>query len=353
LPCDREDQFSSVRDGLLTIIIPAFNEEANIADTIESVLRQTRKPDVLLIVDDGSTDRTGEIAGRYRDVTVIRPPRNTGSKAGAQNFALSMVTTEFTMAIDADTVLAEDAIEHIMATMAEPDVAAACGFVTPRYCRTLWERGRFVEYMMSFSFYKRTQDAFGRPLIASGCFSVYRTAILKRVGGWSQRTMTEDLDLTWSFYGLGLKVRFEPAAVAYPIEPPDFHFMRKQLRRWSHGFVQNVMLHWRDVLKDRRLALAAGVVTWDAGMASFAYILVLPLVVLFVSPAYVLAYVIDLPAVLVPSLVEGFARGRVRDVLASLPAYFVLRVVNAWFMLAAFVSEIVLRRRLATYEKGH
>src|SRR5437867_5447077 len=94
----------------LTVIIPAFNEARNVADTIRSLQAQTLRPAELIVVDDCSTDRTGEVA-RTAGARVVRPPRNTGSKAGAQNFALALVTTPWVMAIDADTILAPDAIE--------------------------------------------------------------------------------------------------------------------------------------------------------------------------------------------------------------------------------------------------
>src|SRR5918995_4998552 len=98
--------------GGLTAIVPAYNEAASIADTIRSLQRQTRRIDEIIVVDDCSTDGTTEVAEAL-GVTVLRPPVNTGSKAGAQTYALPFVRTEFAMAIDADTELASDAVEKI------------------------------------------------------------------------------------------------------------------------------------------------------------------------------------------------------------------------------------------------
>lgn len=123
----------------LTIIVPAYNEKESIADTIMSLKNQTVKPDEIIVVDDGSTDGTGDIAMSY-GVKVIRPSSNTGSKAGAQNFAMSIVHTEFTMALDADTTLAPDAIEKLLPAFKDEEIAAACGFVIPRHIDTIWER---------------------------------------------------------------------------------------------------------------------------------------------------------------------------------------------------------------------
>ena len=158
----------------LTVIIPAYNEAEFVGDTIRSLLAQTVPPDQIILVDDGSTDGTGDV-GRRAGITVVRPPRNTGSKAGAQTFALPWVRTELVMAIDADTTLEPTAVERLMQPFAQPGVGAACGFVLPRRIKTLWERGRFIEYLFAFTFYKQVQDYYRRPLISSGCFSMYRT----------------------------------------------------------------------------------------------------------------------------------------------------------------------------------
>jgi poly-beta-1,6-N-acetyl-D-glucosamine synthase len=309
-------------------------------------------PAEVIVVDDCSTDDTHEVAESF-GVTVIRPTQNTGSKAGAQTVALDRVTTELVMAIDADTALAPDAIERLLPAFDDPEVAAACGFVLPRRVRTVWERGRYVEYMLAFSFFKRVQDHYGKPLISSGCFSIYRMADLSEAGGWSTRTMAEDMDLTWTFYRAGRKVRFLPESVSYPIEPHDLGFMRKQLRRWSHGFVQNIRLHWRSLLQLGYLRSIVAVAFWDAVLASLAYLILIPLLALLIDPIILVAYLVDAPVVLVPVMWQAISRGESGKALASFPSFFVLRVVNGLFMLSALWREFVQRKPLLVYEKGH
>ncbi len=340
------------RSSRLTILVPAYNEAATVSETIRSLQRQTLPPEEIIVIDDCSTDNTFEVAKSF-GVTVVRPPKNTGSKAGAQNYALPMVKTEFTMAVDADTSLAEDGVEKIMQALDDPDTAAACGMVIPRHVRTIWERGRYIEYLFAFTFYKPIQDFYKRPMISSGCFSVYRTDILRANEGWSLRTMAEDMDLTWSFYRSGQGVRFVPEAVCYPVEPHDFHFMGKQLKRWSHGFLQNVRLHWRDVLDQPYLRSMVAVALWDGVVASFGYMLALPLLAIFVSPWMLLGYILDFPAILPPVLYRAWRRGEFWRGLASIPSFFVLRIVNGYYMMRAFIAEFLLRRSLLVYEKGH
>jgi biofilm PGA synthesis N-glycosyltransferase PgaC len=336
----------------LTVIVPAYNEAGSIADTVRSLQEQTIPPKEIIVVDDGSSDGTGEVA-RDAGATVIRPASNTGSKAGAQTFALPRVETELVAAIDADTTLAPDAVEKLLTAMEDEGVVAACGFVLPRRVRSVWERGRYVEYLFAFSFVKQVQDYYGRPLISSGCFSAYRTEALREVGGWPGRTMAEDMDLTWSFYEAGWKVRFVPEAVCYPIEPHNLDFMHRQLKRWSHGFVQNVRLHWRDVMHVRYLSSVVAIAFWDATLAPLVYFLLLPLLAVIVSPMFLAGYVIDAPAVLVPVLFGAVSRREVGRALVSYPAFFVLRLLNAGEMLKAIWLELVARRSLKVYEKGH
>jgi biofilm PGA synthesis N-glycosyltransferase PgaC len=334
------------------VLVPAYNEAETIADTIRSLQAQSLLPEKIIVIDDCSKDNTADIA-RSLGVTVVRPPQNTGTKAGAQNFALQMVDTEFTMAIDADTTLAPDGIAKLMAALDDPNICAACGLVLPRYVKTVWERGRYVEYLYAFSFCKPIQDYYHKPLISSGCFSVYRTNVLKGQGGWSTRTMAEDMDLTWSFYQAGLGVRFIPEAVCYPIEPHDYNFMSKQLKRWSHGFVQNVRLHWRMVLGIPFLRSMIAVTMWDAVVASLVYLILVPLLSVLVSPLFLLGYLIDAPAVAFPVLIIATKRKETWKAISSIPSFFVLRTVNSFFMLEAIWSELILRRPLRVYEKGH
>jgi biofilm PGA synthesis N-glycosyltransferase PgaC len=341
------------RTAPLTIIIPAFNEAESIADTITSLFAQTVLAESIIVVDDCSTDDTGAVAASL-GVTVMRPPVNTGSKAGAQNFALSTVRTRYTMAIDADTTLAPDAIEKLLECMSAEHLGAACGFVIPRNVGTMWERGRYIEYLFAFTFYKQVQEYFEKPLIASGCFSMYRTDALVAHRGWGTRTLAEDMDLTWSMYQSGEKVRFVPDAVCYPIEPHSFRFMSKQLKRWSHGFVQNVQLHWKGLLRVPYLRSAVAVSMWDATLASFIYLILLPiLTIYFKSPWLLLGYLIDAPALLVPVMIGAVPRGEAGRAIASLPAFFVLRTVNAVFFLSAVWSEMVMGKGFHRYEKGH
>jgi biofilm PGA synthesis N-glycosyltransferase PgaC len=191
-------------------------------------------------------------------------------------------------------------------------------------------------------------------MISSGCFSMYCTRLLSEQGGWSSRTLAEDMDLTWTLHRLGHGVRFIPEAMSYPIEPHNFEFMSKQLRRWSHGFAQNIALHWRGLLDVSFLRSAVAVALWDAIVASSVYLFLLPvLAIVFMKPWFLLGYVIDVPVLMVPLLAGAIPRREGGRALLSLPAFFVLRTVNGFYFLEAIWSEWVRGQRFHSYEKGH
>lgn len=340
--------------GGLTVLIPAYNESKFVADTIRSVQRQSVHVDHIIVIDDCSTDNTGEVARACgKEIVVVRPPKNCGSKATALNYALDYVSTEYTLAIDADTSLADDAIEKLMPHFDKPNTAAVCGMVLPRFVNTMWERGRYIEYLYAFLFYKPIQDYYERPLIASGCFSAYKTDILRQLGGWNTRTVGEDMDLTWSVYRLGMAVRFSPEAICYPVEPHNFHFMSKQLERWCAGFAQCIKVHWKDIVGTSILRSMVATALWDAVVSVFALFILLPMLAIFVHPAFLLGYFLDLPTIAVPVLIYAAKRGEFFKALASIPSFWVLRFINTYFVTRAFWNEFIGKRSVTVFEKGH
>ena len=266
------------------------------------------------------------------------------------------MTTEYTLAVDDDTIVEPDAIEKRFATMDGADLAAACGFVVPRYVRTVWERGRYVEYLLAFSFYKPIPGSLRQAAdLRRAASSIYRTDVLRQHGGWQTRTMAEDMDLTWTMYQEGQRVRFVPEAVCYPIEPHNLSFMRKQLRRWSHGFMQNVRLHWRGLLPISFLRSTISVALWESTVASVIYLGVLPISALFLhKPLILLVYVLDAhrPAG------AGADRGhRAARVLAGGRQHsgVLAYCASSTVCLSSRPSgqELIVRRPLLVYEKGH
>ncbi len=337
----------------LTVMIPAYNEAQVIGDTLQSLGSQTRRPDKILVVDDGSSDDTGQIAASW-GAEVVRPASNTGFKAGAMNLGLGYVETEWLVTLDADTILAPDALEEIVAAAQKEEVGAACGLVLPQRIRTLWERARFVEYLLAFGVLKPVQDWYRFPMVASGCFALYKTEMVRALGGFPTETVGEDLDLTWRLYEAGESVKYVSDAICYPVEPPNFHFMHKQLTRWSHGFVQNVRLHGERILDVPMLRSFVIVALLDSLLAILLYLVLTPLLLVSYGWRFVLAlYLADLLLMAIPVVWMGHRLGLLRKALASLPFVLVLRWLNVYYFGRAIILEWILGRLLRVFEKGH
>lgn len=350
--------------GDVTVIIPAHNEEAGLPATIESVLTQTTPPERILVVDDASTDRTEEVALRYGQygVRTIKPPGNLGSKAKAQNYALPHCSTELVLAVDADTLLAPDYIEQIVPAFADPTVTVAAGSVQTRFARTLWERGRSVEYLFGFHWHRPIQQGANSPMVCSGCCSVFRRDALVAAGGFPERTIVEDMDFTWSEQIAGRRARYVSSAVAWAADPESLHYLRKQVWRWMAGFCQNVRVHTGRLIT-RKPMLAVWV------LLALLEIVVAPL---WWSAPFVLTLVLDQPAIAtwawwlgaellctLPPLVYAARKRRLsfRRVLLNLPCVYPTKIVNLCYAWKAIAVELILvplrlARGLTVYEKG-
>jgi len=222
----------------VTVIVPAYNEEGGIRDTLDALTQQTDRPERIIVVDDCSQDNTGPVAREY-GVEVLRPPHNLGSKAKAQNYALPYCATDLVLPVDADTILAADYVERIKQPFEDPRVVIAAGNVQTKVARTVTERGRSIEYLYGFHFYRPIQNRAGAPVVCSGCCSAFRREVLVASGGFPERTIVEDFDWTATQQIAGNKAVYVAAAEAWAADPETIRYLRKQMNRWMSGFFQD------------------------------------------------------------------------------------------------------------------
>lgn len=340
----------------ITVMVPAYNEEKSIADTIRCIQAQTVPIDEILVIDDHSSDRTGEIAASM-GVTVVRTEKNQGTKATAQKYVLErgLVRTELFVTIDGDTLLDPHAIERTLSCFNDPTAASACGYVIPARIRSVWERGRFVEYVFSISLFKMAQNHVGAVLVSSGCFTVFRTDVVMAMGGFNTRTMAEDMDLTWELSMKGYRIYCVNDAYCYPYDPPTGKIFVSQLDRWYRSFFQNLAIHWKDLLKkDRKLAAFAFGYLMDGSLFMVGLLWALMYSILhmaFVSLVMVLAF--DMSIVSFFAIVEGIRIRRLGQVLLCLPAYQVTRAVNLVIFWRSLWKEWFAKDTLNVWVKGH
>lgn len=333
----------------ISVIIPAYNEEKSIAATIESIKKQTVKISKIIVVDDCSGDRTGEIAAAA-GAEVVRTAQNQGTKAMAQNYAIPLIDTDLVIMVDADTLLHEDAVRRTLPYFNDVKAASVCGFVIPQKIETIWEKGRFIDYLFGLSVFKAAQNNMGAILVSSGCFSVFKMEHLKKFK-FNTRTMAEDLDLTWDFLNAGFAIYYAPDAYCYVLDPPTGRIYISQMNRWFRGFFQNVKAH--SFRRNKKVGAFVYGYLLEGIVAPLVAIGALFFLAGFSWRGLLLAFLIDLLIVSVPCLAQGVRLKMLRKVIVSIPAYFVVRPVNLYVFLRSFWKEMIIGEKLTVWEKGH
>jgi peptidoglycan-N-acetylglucosamine deacetylase len=246
----------------VAVLIPAFNEEKVIVRTIRSVLNSDYENLQVIVIDDGSKDSTYQTAcDAYRDeiesgrLQVLRKP-NAG-KAEALNFAVNRLQEEYYVGIDADTVIARDAVSKLVVHFADPLVGAVAGNAKVGNRVNLWTRWQALEYITSQNFERRALDLFNVVTVVPGAIGAWRTEPVRRAGGYPVNTVAEDADLTMNLLEQGYKVIYEDRSLAFTEAPVDAKGLMRQRFRWSFGTLQAVFKHRQAFSKNRAMGLFA------------------------------------------------------------------------------------------------
>jgi len=220
-----------------TVIVPLHNKESTIEATIKSILEQTRKPRDVIVVNDASTDSSRDVIERLsKEITILDNEVNIG-KARSINEALELVKTPYVLIVDADTVLAPDFAEQLLRGFVDEKVAGVSGVVLPTSIKTRTEHARLIEYLLGTS-HKKTQTRLKGIWTLAGCAMMWRTDVLRKIGGVPTDTIVEDMDLSWKAQATRNEeeekyvLTYSPRAIAYTDEPKTFHDYLKQLDRW-------------------------------------------------------------------------------------------------------------------------
>lgn len=233
----------------VTILVPCHNEERSIEATCQA-LSSLDYPDYRVVfIDDASTDGTAEKLRRWTgsipSFHLLRLTVNQG-KARALNIGLNIaVHTPLTVVIDADTLVTPACLKWLAAPFCtQPRLGAVSGNPLVYNRNTLLENVQAAEFASILGLIKRSQRSLGRMLTVSGCITAFRTDVLKKVGGFSYRSATEDIDITWSIQRSYHEVWFEPRAIAFIQVPTTIKDYWKQRCRWSLGGWHLLRTHW-------------------------------------------------------------------------------------------------------------
>ena len=246
----------------VAVLIPAYNEETVIVRTIRSVLNSDYKNLHIVVIDDGSPDRTAEVArGAYAaEIAAGRVQvlsKLNGGKAAALNYALDRLTEEIYVGIDADTVIATDAISKLIPHFEDPRIGAMAGNAKVGNRVNLWTRWQALEYLTSQNFERRALDLFHIVTVVPGAIGAWRTAPVKAAGGYPINTVAEDADLTMNLLEQGFRVDYEDRSLAFTEAPIDAKGLMRQRFRWSFGTLQAVWKHRAAFVRNKAMGLFA------------------------------------------------------------------------------------------------
>src|SRR6266700_3919464 len=248
----------------VAVLIPAYNEEKVIERTIRAALRSSYRNLRVIVIDDGSQDGTLEAAraGFAREesagrLLVLSKP-NSG-KADALNFGLQHLRPdeEILVGIDADTVIARDAVALLVLHFHDSKVGAVAGNAKVGNRVNLWTRWQALEYITSQNFERRALNTLGAVSVVPGAIGAWRTAPVKVGEGYHANTVAEDADLTMNLLEQGYSVIYEDQALAFTEAPVTADGLMRQRFRWSFGILQAIFKHRGAISRHRAMGLFA------------------------------------------------------------------------------------------------
>ncbi|GAA4164444.1 glycosyltransferase [Phytohabitans flavus] len=231
--------------GPVSVVVPAYNESANIAATVRSLLASDYPRVEVIVVDDGSTDGTADIVERLRlpGVRVVRQA-NAG-KPAALNTGIAYARGDILVLVDGDTVFEPDAVGRLVQPLHDADVGAVSGNTKVANRRGLLGRWQHLEYVIGFNLDRRMFDVLRCMPTVPGAIGAFRRAAVVDVGGVSNETLAEDTDFTMALIRAGWRVVYAPDAVAWTEAPATLKQLWRQRYRWCYGTMQAMWKHRR------------------------------------------------------------------------------------------------------------
>lgn len=318
-------------DLLVSVLIPAYNEERVIESTIRQVLASRNAQIEIIVIDDGSRDATAAVVtaafGDHPAVRLVTVPN--GGKAKALNLAVELARGDVLIALDADTMFGLDTIARLQRWFADPRIGAVAGNVQVGNRINLVTRWQSIEYITSQNLERRALAALNAVMVVPGAVGAFRRAALAQSGGYPEETLAEDQDLTIQIQRDGWRVIYDPAALAWTEAPETFLLLARQRFRWSFGTLQCLWKH-RSIL-------------WTGRPWALAYIGI-PQSLLFQIGFSLIAPVIDLLLVLniALALTNGWQHGAGEihgDGLTMLLFWFGFTTIDALCGYAAYKME--------------
>lgn len=228
----------------LSIIIPCFNAEENIAKTVLAHLNSDYKGlKKIIVVDDCSTDNSAaaikELAKKHKQVMYVKTPKNTGNAAGAKNYGGKFVKTELIGFSDDDSIPKKDATSKMVGFFNDSKTGAVTSRVLVLGKENFLTRSQAIEYKV-IAFTRKLFQFIESIYVTNGPLSIYRKKAFDQVKGFDIKNLTEDIEITWHFVSKGWKVHMSIPSIVYTYPPTKIKAWFHQRIRWNVGGIQTV-----------------------------------------------------------------------------------------------------------------
>ena len=224
----------------VTVIIPAFNEEKSIARTIESITKSNypKNKFEIIVIDDGSKDKTLEIAKKYKSKLVKVYTKKNGGKGTALNLAIEKCTGDIIFSMDADTFVAPHSVKEMVRYFKTPDVMSVTPSMLIHKPKGALQRIQQAEYLFGL-FIRKAFSSVNAIHVTPGAFSAYRKSFFDKYGAYDEDNITEDLEMSLRIQHKGYAIQYSAESPAYTIAPNKFKPLMIQRRRWYTGLMKN------------------------------------------------------------------------------------------------------------------
>jgi cellulose synthase/poly-beta-1,6-N-acetylglucosamine synthase-like glycosyltransferase len=260
----------------VAIVVPCWNEEKTIYRTVRSLLALNYPKNKLkiILVDDGSTDRTWEILkkfnNKFSNVEVLH--KENGGKHTAVNYAIENTTTEIIGCLDADSFVHPDALTRLVAYFDDPEVMAVAPTIIIHEPKSIVQFAQRVEYYLGV-YVKKMLGLMNGIHVTPGPFSFFRRAVFEKVGKFREAHNTEDMEIAYRMQEAGLKIAHCHTAYVYTVGPKNVQALYRQRLRWIYGFINNTIDYRRLVFRKRYGVF--GLYTLPAGIIGITTVLYL------------------------------------------------------------------------------
>ncbi|MBP6926430.1 MAG: glycosyltransferase [Candidatus Pacebacteria bacterium] len=324
----------------ISVIIPCHNEEKSIRACVESCLSQTRPFDQILVVNDGSTDRSGEILKEFGDkIEVLTIEKATGNKSRAQEKGLVLVTGDVFVATDGDTILNTGFAAAMEKEFQDEKVVAVSGIVKSLPYNWL-TAVRAFEYIVAHYFHKLAQSYLDYIFVISGAAGAFRTKVFRDYLPFEHDTLTEDLDITYKLHKYGFKIAYTLDAISYTQDPISLSQYKNQMRRWYGGGWQSLKKHFRVIISRPNRALEMSLI-YIEGILFSLFLFALPLINVRLSLYFILGNI----AFNMLFAIAASIKEKRFDILFVPFIYPFMIYINAFVFLEQGIKEVVLNKK--------